>query len=109
MYNAIKTDLATFLGISKDALHIHIGLAIFFGLVLLFRRRPNSLLPWLGVLAFEIANELFDIFHWHNGGFSFETGDVVKDIVNTMVWPTVAMVTLRFLAARKLKREGQTQ
>lgn len=109
MYNAIKTDLATFLGISKDALHIHIGLAIFFGLVLLFRRQPNSLLPWLGVLAFEIVNELFDIFHWHNGGFSFEIGGVLKDIVNTMVWPTVAIVTFRFLAARRLKREGQTQ
>ena len=29
MYNALKTDLATFLGISKDALHIHTGLALF--------------------------------------------------------------------------------
>ena len=109
MYNAIKTDLAMFLGISKDALHIHIGLALFFGLVLLLRPRPNSLLPWLGVLAFEIANELFDIFHWYNGRFSFEIGDAFKDIVNTMLWPTVAMVTIRVLAARRLKREAQPE
>lgn len=39
MYNSLKTDLATWLAISKDALHIHIGLAIFFALALLLRRR----------------------------------------------------------------------
>lgn len=42
MYNALKTDLAAFLGISKDALHIHLGLAIIVALLLLLRRRKAS-------------------------------------------------------------------
>ena len=101
MYNAIKTDLAALLGITKDALHIHIGLAIFFGLALLLRRSPSSLLPWLGVLGFELVNELVDVFHWYNGTFQFEIGDAFKDLANTMLWPTVALIAARLANSRK--------
>ena len=101
MYNAIKTDLATWIGISKDALHIHIGLAIFFALVLILRRRPASIVPWLGLLGLELLNEVIDVFHWHEGAFSFEVGDALKDIVNTMIWPSVALLTLRFIERRR--------
>lgn len=101
MYNALKTDIAVLLGISKDALHIHIGLAIFFGLVVVLRRSPSSILPWLGVVAFELVNELMDVFHWHQGAFSFEVGNSLKDVVNTMIWPTVALLTFRYLERRR--------
>lgn len=101
MYNAIKTDLAVWLAISKDALHIHIGLAFFFAFVLILRRGPTSILPWLGLLAFELLNEGMDIFHWHQGAFTFEIGGSLKDIVNTMIWPTVALLTFRYLERRR--------
>lgn len=101
MYNALKTDLADWLGITKDALHIHIGLAIFVGLLVLLKRSPASLVPWLGVLGFELVNELMDIFHWHAGSFSFEVGDSLKDIANTMAWPTIVLVCFRVAQARK--------
>jgi hypothetical protein len=55
-----------------------------------------ALSPWLGVLAFEGINELMDIFHWHQGAFSFEIGDAFKDLFSTMLWPTVAVLALRF-------------
>lgn len=99
MYNAIKTDLSDVLGIAKDALHIHIGLAIFLGVALLFRRSLASWIPWLALLAFELANELMDMFYMDAGTIGFDLGDSPKDIVNTMFWPTVV-----FLAARWLKR-----
>lgn len=100
MYNGIKTELSEFLGITKDALHVHIGLAIFFGAALLFRRPLASWIPWLSLLAFELANELMDMFHWH-GGFGFELGDSPKDIVNTMFWPTVVFAVARWLKRRE--------
>lgn len=107
MFNSIKTDLALWLGISKDALHIHVGLAIFFGLVLLLRRGPDSVLPWLGLLAFEVLNEVIDVFHWHEGAFSFEIGDSLKDIVNTMLWPTIAVFASKmFFRRRSAKLKG---
>ena len=108
MYNAIKTDLAMWLGIPKDALHIHIGLGIYFALVLILRRSPSSILPWLGLLAFELLNELMDIFHWHEGAFSFEIGDSLKDIVNTMIWPTVVLLTFRYVDRRRKSVQTKT-
>lgn len=109
MYNAIKTNLADLLGITKDALHIHIGLAIFVALIVILRRSPGSVIPWLGVLAFELLNELLDIFHWHEGAFYFEIGDAFKDVANTMFWPTLTMVAFRVAAARKGKRDPATE
>ncbi|MEO6012869.1 MAG: hypothetical protein ABIQ30_04695 [Devosia sp.] len=101
MYNVLKTDLAAILGISKDALHIHLGLAIFVTLMLLLRRSPSSLIPWLGVLVFELVNEAMDIFHWHEGTFSFEIGDSLKDVINTMIWPTIFILAFRTAASRR--------
>ena len=100
MYNTIKTELALWLGISKDALHIHLGLAIFAILILVLRRSPGSPIPWLGVLAFELVNEAMDIFHWHEGTCSFEIGDSFKDLVSTMFWPTIIMLGVRLKALR---------
>ncbi|MBN9345809.1 MAG: hypothetical protein J0I48_06310 [Devosia sp.] len=51
MYNALKTQLSELLGISKDALHIHLGVAVFFGVALLLRRRLAGWVPWLALLA----------------------------------------------------------
>ncbi|MBN9317264.1 MAG: hypothetical protein J0I99_16090 [Devosia sp.] len=101
MYNALKTELSELLGITKDALHIHIGLAIFLGVALVFRRSLASWIPWLALLAFELANELMDIFHLHKGAIGFEMGDSLKDILNTMFWPTVVLIAARWQRRRQ--------
>lgn len=106
MYNSLKSDLSTWLGLSKDALHIHFGLVVFVGLVLFLRRSPSSPLPWLVLLGIELANELMDIFHWHAGAWSFEPGDSGKDLINTMLWPTVLLVTARISAWGRLEGRG---
>lgn len=100
MYNAIKTQLSDILGITKDALHVHIGLAIFLGVALVFRRSLASWLPWLALLAFELVNELMDMLYWNGSGIGFDLGDSPKDIVNTMFWPTVVFLVARWLRRR---------
>ena len=100
MYNALKTQLSEFLGITKDALHIHIGLAIFLGAALVFRRSLASWIPWLALLAFELSNEAMDVFYLDEGGIGFDLGDSPKDIVNTMFWPTVVFIVARWLKRR---------
>lgn len=109
MYNDLKTELALLLGISKDALHIHLGLALFVALILILRRSPGSIVPWLGVLAAETANELIDIFHWYGGSLSFEIGDSPKDFVNTMLWPTVVTIAFRITAARRVGQQRRVE
>lgn len=101
MYNALKTQLSELLGITKDALHIHIGLAIFLAVALVFRRSLASWVPWLALLAFELANELMDVFHLHNGAIGFEIGDSLKDILNTMFWPSVVLIVARWQKRRR--------
>ena len=103
MYNGFKNHLSDFLGITKDALHIHIGLAIFLGVALVFRSLA-SWIPWLALLAFELVNELMDVFYIGEHGIGFDLGDSPKDIVNTMFWPTVV-----FLVARWLKRRAASR
>ena len=102
MYDAIKTLLSETLGITKDALHVHIGLAIFVGVALVFRRSLASWLPWLALLAFELANEAMDILYWNGNGIGVDLGDSPKDVVNTMFWPTIV-----FLAARWMRRRSE--
>ena len=46
MLNRIKTELSELLFLSRDALHIHIGLGIYVAAMLLFRRGPASIVPW---------------------------------------------------------------
>lgn len=101
MYNALKTQLSELLGITKDALHIHIGLAIFLAVALVFRRSLASWVPWLALFAFELANELMDIFHVHEGVIGFEFGDSLKDILNTMFWPSIVLIVARWQRRRR--------
>nr|WP_295890031.1 hypothetical protein [uncultured Devosia sp.] len=100
MYNDIKTLLSETLGITKDALHVHIGLAIFLGVALVFRRSLASWIPWLALLAFELANESMDILYWNGSGIGLDLGDSPKDIVNTMFWPTVVLLVARWVRRR---------
>jgi hypothetical protein len=63
MLNAMKTDLSEFLHLSKDALHIHIGIGLYVIALLAIRRGPGSWWPWMTVLSLELANEAIDISH----------------------------------------------
>lgn len=100
MYNALKTQLSEFLGISKDALHIHIGLIIFLVASLVLRRPLSSWIPWLSLLAFEVVNEFMDAFHMHGGPSRMEIAGSLKDILNTMFWPTMMLLVLRWRSRR---------
>lgn len=89
MLNDLKSLATDFLNLSRDALHIHLGLAIYVIAILVFRRGPTSVLPWLSVLAFELINEALDLFH------EVDFSGAIVDVVNTMFWPTVALVVAR--------------
>jgi hypothetical protein len=107
MYNALKTEIAEWIGITKDALHVHVGLAVFFAAVILLRRSPASLVPWLVVFGLEVANELKDIFHWSHGRFFFDLGDAPKDLVNTMIWPTLLVIGFRVVERQRRQDDSK--
>ena len=104
MLNALKTGLNEFLHLSKDALHIHLGLAIYLIVLLTLARGRRLWLPWATVLVFELVNEAVDIFH--HGPSTSELVGSVKDIVNTMLWPTVLLVGTHMLLRRAHRIDG---
>lgn len=88
-YGGFKDWLIEVLGLSRDALHIHIGLALFFVVVLLLRERTGGTRPWLTVLALTLLGEVADYSAMAHDGNSFVPAVHAHDIWNTMLWPTV--------------------
>lgn len=83
--------------LSKDALHIYFGLALFIAVRLAWRWRGGWLAAWLAVVAMAIGGEWLDMTgevartslvpgaaHWH-------------DIWNTTFWPTILLIVGRWL------------
>ena len=99
MLNPLKTELSQFFQLSKDALHVHLGLVAFLVAMVLLRRGPSSVIPWLAVLVLELLNEVLDFIRWHNTA-GFMLAESFKDVLNTMFWPTVVLVLARFTPLR---------
>lgn len=95
LLNFLKTELSELIGLSKDALHVHLGLLVFLLAMVIFRRSAASFVPWTCVLVLQRVNELLDTFHWYNGALEFNLAGSLKDMVNTMLWPTVLLLLAR--------------
>lgn len=97
-WEAAKLDLSDTLHLSRDLLHVHVGLAVYALGCLLLREPIGSRRPVLIVLALELVNELVDFIRFQVGGWPWTPADTVADIVNTLLWP----VALTLLARRRL-------
>lgn len=95
-------------GLSKDALHIYFGLALFLLVRLIWRWRGGWIIAWLAVLAMACGGEFLDLSaegsraamqpdaaHWH-------------DIWNTMFWPTILLLAGRWLHPVKDRMTPET-
>jgi hypothetical protein len=93
----VKTLVVEQTGLSRDLLHILVGL---FGQVLvaaLIRRSLASPLPWLAVLIAEIANEYHDISSeaWMPTHIPIWP-DSLRDLLVTMAAPTALLLLTRY-------------
>lgn len=97
LFEERKSWLVTTADLSKDALHIYFGLALFLLVRLAWRWRGGWLAAWFAVLVMACGGEFLDMTaevsraaiqpdaaHWH-------------DIWNTMFWPTALLVVGRWL------------
>ena len=96
-----KEWLEAFSGLDMDALHVHAGLLIQFLAAWTSRRSLRSPLPWLVVLAAVIANEIYDlsIDPWPEAERHSQWAESAKDMINTMILPTVLLVMARYAPA----------
>ena len=83
-------------GVSMDALHILVGLGLQLSFAILFRVSLKSWRPWFFVFLLLIANEAGDLWveQWPEPAMQY--GEGLKDVVLTMLMPTVLMMLSRF-------------
>lgn len=97
-YAAIKSYLSHLTHLSSDAIHLHVGLIVI--VVACWARQPAK---WIYRAMFflvflNLVNEALDL--GRNGLSSWPLS--VKDVINTLLWPTVISITcLRLLALRE--------
>ena len=95
-FQTVKIVLVDTTGLAKDALHIYVALIIFLGSCLVFGWKARDWKPWLLVLLAASAGEVWDIYDMlptKPGPDYFESA---KDIVNTLMVPTMLMFAARY-------------
>lgn len=82
--------------LSNDAVHIHLGLILFFGLLWILRYKSGTVMyAGLGTLAATLMNEALDGYDWYIWTGSVNWVESAKDIINTMFWPTIAAIFIK--------------
>lgn len=91
-----KLLVMQFTGLEKDALHIYIGLMVFFGSALLFRWRVGKAGPLLVAAMFAVGGEIWDVVDNVRGGMPMLWAGHWHDVWNTLFWPVVITLLARW-------------
>jgi hypothetical protein len=96
LVQSFKLAVVDATGLSKDALHIYVGLIVWLLAAALWRKSIATFKPWLAALFVAVLVEAFDAFDdWVQLG-RWRTGASLHDILNTMFWPTVLTLLARY-------------
>jgi len=93
---SIKLAIVAATGLSKDALHIYVGLAVFLATAAVLRKPLRSVVPWLAVVAAAVAGEMLDMRDDLASLGYWRWSASLHDILNTLFWPTVFFLLARF-------------
>jgi hypothetical protein len=111
-FQTVKLALVSVTGLSKDSLHVYVGLGVYLLVVLLVRKRFWSLVPWLAVLSVALLGEALDmkddISSWAIGaGQPVFTTSSIQFFGLQSSWPWRA--TRRFLEANQSTHKSPLQ
>ena len=87
-FQSFKLQMLDLLGLSKDALHIYAGLAVFLVAAMLIRRPGRAWWALLAVALVAVGAELLDLRDDLRSG-EMQWSASAHDILNTMFWPAV--------------------
>lgn len=95
-YQLIKIHVLSFFDLTKDAMHICIGLSALLLWVLFTRRSLGLLKNLIPVLIVAILMEAFDLRDDFASFGRFRWSASLRDVLNTVFWPAVVIVLLKF-------------
>jgi hypothetical protein len=96
LVQTFKLHVVAATGLSKDALHIYVGFFVLLAAALLFRRSLKSIVPLIAVFVVATLGELLDALDDVSSLGHWRFGASVHDVVNTLFWPVVLCLVLRF-------------
>lgn len=100
VYESITLAIQDETGASDSLLHVHAGMAVLLIARVLTGRSLATPIPFLIVFVAALANEVLDrITHG-----LWRPWDSALDLVNTLFWPFVLMIGLRFRRSREGRR-----
>jgi hypothetical protein len=92
---SIKLAIVEATGLSKDTLHVYVGLSVFLVVAAASKRSIASWIPWLAVLlvallgeAVDMRDDLMSVGHWRWAAS-------LHDVLNTVFWPSVLLLLAR--------------
>ncbi len=93
-YQLFKIYLMQYLPLSKDAIHVYIGLSVYF-VTGISTKRLATVWPVLAVLILSLLMECFDLRDDLSAYGQFRWSASLHDIVNTLFWPVIITLILR--------------
>lgn len=88
-YQNLKLAILNILDLPKDAIHIHIGLVIFFLTVILWKKGRIEITCLLPVLVIACLMEALDLRDDLNSLGYMRWSASLHDFTNTMLWPVL--------------------
>lgn len=100
-YQNLKLIILDALSLSKDAIHVHIGLLVFFLAVVLWRRGQLDILALLPVFLVAGGMEVLDLRDDLGSLGYMRWSASLHDLINTVFWPTLVVISSKWLMKRE--------
>lgn len=101
VFQDAKLLLVEATNLSKDALHVYVGLGVMLITAILLRRSLKDWRPVAAVALAAVAGEVWDVIDTLSHGGTPRWSLNWKDVWNTLFWPTVLFVLARFTPVLK--------
>ncbi|XDF34514.1 hypothetical protein RBH89_20215 [Paracidovorax avenae] len=95
LVQSLKLAIVSVTGLSKDALHIYVGISIFLIIRLFSQKYADTFLPVAVVLTIACIGEFLDMRDDIDSLGYWRWGASLHDVVNTALWPLVLSIFMR--------------
>lgn len=96
LFQEAKLLLVEATNLSKDALHIYVGLGVMLLAAILLRRSLKDWRPLAAASLAALAGEVWDVIDTLSHGGTPRWSLNWKDVWNTLFWPMILFVLARF-------------
>ncbi|MEM1405040.1 MAG: hypothetical protein AAGG55_17015 [Pseudomonadota bacterium] len=92
----MKTHVLNAVDLSRDAIHIYVGMSALLLFVVLVQKGPFLLLSLVPVFAVAVTMEVLDLFDDSRSLGYLRWGASAHDVLNTVLWSTILVFLARF-------------